>query len=57
MSELRAEVLHSSLQIRSSNSRFAKRVYLIAGIWGVIIIGLNFFNERWIAIKAHCPLS
>jgi hypothetical protein len=57
MSELRAEVLHSSLQIRSSNSRFAKRVYLIAGIWGVIIIGLNFFNERWIAINDPPPLT
>jgi hypothetical protein len=31
--------------------RFAKRVYLIAGIWGVIVIGLNFFNERWIALN------
>ena len=32
---------------------FAKRVFLIAGIWGVIIIGLNFFNERWVAL--HDP--
>jgi hypothetical protein len=30
---------------------FAKRVFLIAGIWGVLIIGLNFFNERSIALK------
>jgi hypothetical protein len=30
--------------------RFAKGVYLIAGIWGVIIIGLNFFAERAIAV-------
>jgi hypothetical protein len=28
---------------------FAKRVFLIAGIWGLLIMGLNFFNERWIA--------
>jgi hypothetical protein len=26
-------------------------VYLIAGIWGVFILGLNFFNERWIALN------
>jgi hypothetical protein len=33
--------------------RFAKRVFLFAGIWGVLIMGLNFFNERWIAL--HDP--
>jgi hypothetical protein len=37
--------------------RFAKRVYLIAGIWGVIIIGLNFLNERWIALNDPPPLT
>jgi hypothetical protein len=31
--------------------KFAKRVFLIAGIWGVVIIGLNFFNERWVALN------
>jgi hypothetical protein len=30
---------------------FAKRVFLIAGIWGVLIIGLNFFNERWVSLN------
>lgn len=30
---------------------FAKRVFLIAGIWGVLIMGLNFFNERWVALN------
>jgi hypothetical protein len=37
--------------------RFARRVYLIAGIWGVIIIGLNFFNERRIAVNDPPPLT
>jgi hypothetical protein len=37
--------------------RFAKRVYLIAGVWGVIIIGLNFLNERWIALNDPPPLT
>jgi hypothetical protein len=32
---------------------FAKRVFLIAGIWGVLIIALNFFNERGVAL--HDP--
>jgi hypothetical protein len=31
--------------------RFAQRVYLIAGIWGVLIVGLNFFNEPWIVLN------
>jgi hypothetical protein len=31
--------------------KFAKRVYLIAGIWGVFILGLNFFNERGVALN------
>jgi hypothetical protein len=30
---------------------FAKGVFLLAGIWGVLIIGLNFFNERWVALN------
>jgi len=37
--------------------RFAKRVFLIAGIWGVLIIGLNFFNERWVALNDPPPLN
>ena len=36
---------------------FARRVFLIAGIWGVLIIGLNFFNERWIALNDPPPLN
>jgi len=35
--------------------RFAKRVYLIAGIWGVLVIVPGFFNEPFIA-KQQPPL-
>lgn len=36
---------------------FAKRVFLIAGLWGVAIIGLNFFNEPWVALHDPPPFN
>src|SRR6478609_3711137 len=39
--------------IRRAIMQFAKRVFLIAGIWGVLIMVPQYFNEGWIG--QHLP--
>lgn len=36
---------------------FAKRVYLWAGIWGLLVIVPGFFNEPWIAQHSPPPIT
>jgi hypothetical protein len=36
---------------------FARRVFLWAGIWGLVVIVPGFFNESWIARHQPPPLT
>jgi hypothetical protein len=37
--------------------RFARWSFLAAGIWGIFICGVSFFNEQWIARNAPPALN